>query len=270
MEYGKINVAIVDDNVEFRNILSDYLSIQEHINIVGTGSDGIEALKLIEELNLDLVILDILMPHLDGLAVLERLATLNINPLPKIIVLSTAGQDEITQRAISLGADYYVVKPFDMSVLYQRILKVVSGSTSIGLTKKDLNIPEFTENTLTLKDHRDIELEAADIIREIGISSETKGYKFIREALILAINDLEMLSTTYAELYSTIAKKHNTTPGRVERAIQFAIEISLSKGQSIIINKLFRYAGRRDSDIPTNNEFIASLTHKLMLKNEIK
>ncbi len=116
MEYSKINVLIADDNKEFCNILNDYLLNQSDIVVVGIAKDGIEALKLIEEKKPDLVILDIIMPHLDGLGVLERLNNMNIDPIPNVIVLSAVGQDKITQRAITLGADYYVVKPFDMDV----------------------------------------------------------------------------------------------------------------------------------------------------------
>ena len=132
----KINVLITDDNKEFCNILNDYLSNQKDMVVTGIANDGVEALKLIEEKRPDLVILDIIMPHLDGLGVLEKLNSMNIQPIPRVIVLSAVGQDKITQRAITLGAGYYVVKPFDMDVLTKRIRDMFNDISSSDEVKK--------------------------------------------------------------------------------------------------------------------------------------
>ena len=121
MEGNKISVLIADDNKEFCSILNDYLLNQRDIVVTGIAKDGKEALTLIEQKQPDLVILDIIMPHLDGLGVLERLQSMNLEKFPRIVILSAVGQDMITQRAITLGADYYVVKPFDIEVLIKRI-----------------------------------------------------------------------------------------------------------------------------------------------------
>ncbi|MBE6058125.1 sporulation transcription factor Spo0A, partial [Clostridium sp.] len=128
MEETKINVIIADDNKEFCNILSDYLLNQRDIMVTGIANDGVEALKLVEEKKPDLIILDIIMPHLDGLGVLEKLNSIDITPMPRVIVLSAVGQDKITQRAINLGADYYVVKPFDMDVFTKRIRQMFNNT----------------------------------------------------------------------------------------------------------------------------------------------
>src|SRR3712207_2237447 len=142
MEDSKISVVIADDNKEFCNILNDYLLNQRDIVVVGIAKDGMEALELIEEKKPDLVVLDIIMPHLDGLGVLERLNNMNVNPMPRIIVLSAVGQDKITQRAITLGADYYVVKPFDMDVFTKRIRQMFNNTISNEGVKKATPIIE--------------------------------------------------------------------------------------------------------------------------------
>ena len=130
MKESKISVLIADDNKEFCNILNDYLLSQRDIVVTGIAKDGLEALKLIEEKQPDLVVLDIIMPHLDGLGVLERINSLGLEKTPRVIVLSAVGQDKITQRAITLGADYYVVKPFDMDVFTERIRQMFNSTIS--------------------------------------------------------------------------------------------------------------------------------------------
>ena len=129
MKDSKISVLIADDNKEFCSILNDYLLNQKDIIVTGVAKDGREALELIQERKPDLVILDIIMPHLDGLGVLERLNSMDIEKMPRIIVLSAVGQDKITQKAITLGVDYYVVKPFDMDVFTKRIREMFNGNT---------------------------------------------------------------------------------------------------------------------------------------------
>ena len=131
MEETKINIIIADDNKEFCNILNDYLLTKNEIVVIGIAENGVEALKLIEEKKPDLVVLDIIMPILDGLGVLERLNAINLDPIPHVIVLSAVGQENITQRAISLGADYYIVKPFDMDVLAKRIRQIITDSDDL-------------------------------------------------------------------------------------------------------------------------------------------
>lgn len=139
MENKKINIIIVDNNKDFCNILEDYLSMQKDIVVTGSARNGVEALKLIVEKKPDIVVLDIIMPILDGLGVLERLKSMEINPKPHIIVLSAVGQETIIQRAITLGADYYVVKPFDMEVFIQRIRQILNNKNNRSYLKIPLN-----------------------------------------------------------------------------------------------------------------------------------
>lgn len=269
MEESKISVIIADDNKEFCNILNDYLLNQRDIVVTGIAKDGLEALKLIQEKKPDLVVLDIIMPHLDGLGVLERLNTMNMNPMPKIIVLSAVGQDKITQRAITLGADYYVVKPFDMDVFTKRIRQMFNNTISSDEGKKTVSIVEPEEIKINRSEPVDLESEITNIIHEIGVPAHIKGYMYLREAISMVVNDIELLSAVTKELYPSIAKKFNTTASRVERAIRHAIEVAWSRGQVDTINKLFGYTIHNDKGKPTNSEFIAMVADKLRLKNKV-
>ncbi|AJA47988.1 stage 0 sporulation protein A [Clostridium pasteurianum DSM 525 = ATCC 6013] len=271
MEYSKISVLIADDNKEFCNILNDYLLNQSDIVVVGIAKDGIEALKLIEEKKPDLVILDIIMPHLDGLGVLEKLANINIDPVPNVIVLSAVGQDKITQRAITLGADYYVVKPFDMDVFTKRIRQMFNNTILDSETKKTMPISEKAADVkISQSVPLDLEDEITSIIHEIGVPAHIKGYMYLREAINMVVDNIELLSAVTKELYPSIAKKYNTTASRVERAIRHAIEVAWSRGQVDTINKLFGYTIHNGKGKPTNSKFIAMIADKLRLKNKVK
>jgi two-component system response regulator (stage 0 sporulation protein A) len=269
MDETKIRVVIADDNKEFCNILNDYLLSQRDIVVTGIAKDGLEALKLIEEKKPDLVVLDIIMPHLDGLGVLERLNTMSIDPMPRVIVLSAVGQDKITQRAISLGADYYVVKPFDMDVFTKRIRQMFNNTISNSDSKKTISIVDTSEIKINRPESNDLEGEITNIIHEIGVPAHIKGYMYLREAITMVVNDMELLSAVTKELYPSIAKKYNTTASRVERAIRHAIEVAWSRGQVDTINKLFGYTIHNDKGKPTNSEFIAMVADKLRLKNKV-
>lgn len=275
MEDSKISIVIADDNKEFCNILKDYLSNQKDIEVVGVGKDGVEAVELIEEKKPDLVVLDIIMPHLDGLGVLEKLNSTSLDVMPRVIILSAVGQDKITQRAINLGADYYVVKPFDMEIFVKRIRQMFNNTIS-GESVRINNMPAAHSMGLGIgvqepkKDEPfDLETEITNVIHEIGVPAHIKGYMYLREAITMVVKDMELLSAVTKELYPSIAKKYNTTASRVERAIRHAIEVAWSRGQVETINKIFGYTIHNDKGKPTNSEFIAMVADKLRLKNKV-
>jgi len=271
MEDSKISVLIADDNKEFCSILNDYLLNQRDIVVTGIAKDGREALELIVERKPDLVILDIIMPHLDGLGVLEKLNTMKLEKSPRIIILSAVGQDKITQQAITLGADYYTVKPFDMEVFTKRIREMFTSSSS-----QEMNFRSSyqTSSMISTNENRtktpiDLETEITSIIHEVGVPAHIKGYMYLREAIIMVVNDMELLSAVTKELYPSIAKKFNTTASRVERAIRHAIEVAWGRGQIEAINRLFGYTVHNEKGKPTNSEFIAIIADKLRLKNKV-
>lgn len=274
MEDSKISVLIADDNKEFCSILNDYLLNQKDVVVTGIANDGREALSLIETKKPDLVILDIIMPHLDGLGVLEKLNTMNLEKMPRVIILSAVGQDKITQQAITLGADYYVVKPFDMDIFIKRIREMFNTQP---LTTNTVNRQTMSSqssiisntSSISYNEPVDLETEITSIIHEIGVPAHIKGYMYLREAITMVVNDMELLSAVTKELYPSIAKKYNTTASRVERAIRHAIEVAWGRGQIEAINKLFGYTVHNDKGKPTNSEFIAIIADKLRLKNKV-
>lgn len=266
MESGKVKIVIADDNKEFAGILCEYLKGQSDFEVVGVAKDGIEAVKLVSSCEPDVLVLDIIMPHLDGLGVLEKINAMNNINVPKVIVLSAVGQDKITQRAINLGAEYYVVKPFDMDVFSKRIRMLFSSSQGVSEMRRTTMLsneaaPYIDSNTL--------EAEITNIIHEIGVPAHIKGYLYLREAIQMVIGDVELLSAVTKELYPSIAKKYNTTSSRVERAIRHAIEVAWGRGQIETINKIFGYTINNGKGKPTNSEFIAMVADKLRLKNKL-
>jgi two-component system response regulator (stage 0 sporulation protein A) len=273
MEDSKISVLIADDNKEFCSILNDYLLNQKDIVVTGIAKDGREALDLIVEKKPDLVILDIIMPHLDGLGVLEKLNTMQLEKVPRIIILSAVGQDKITQQAITLGADYYTVKPFDMEVFTKRIREMFSTGSAQESNIRSSYTSSMISNTTTSESKPkapvDLETEITNIIHEVGVPAHIKGYMYLREAITMVVNDMELLSAVTKELYPSIAKKYNTTASRVERAIRHAIEVAWGRGQIEAINRLFGYTIHNDKGKPTNSEFIAIIADKLRLKNKV-
>jgi len=267
MDANKIKILIADDNKDFCSILSEYLEMQDDFEVVGMAKDGIEALDLIVSKRPDVVILDIIMPHLDGLGVLEKLNNMNLEKIPKIIVLSAVGQDKITQKSLALGAEYYVVKPFDMDVFAKRI-KESMGLISPIIEKKGILQPSSISLSSN-KPAQDLETAITGIIHEIGVPAHIKGYIYLREAITMVVNNMELLSAVTKELYPSIARKYNTTSSRVERAIRHAIEVAWGRGRVEVINNLFGYTIHNDKGKPTNSEFIAMVADKLRLEMKI-
>nr|UWI51251.1 sporulation transcription factor Spo0A [Clostridioides difficile] len=265
----KIKIVLADDNKDFCQVLKEYLSNENDIDILGIAKDGIEALDLVKKTQPDLLILDVIMPHLDGLGVIEKLNTMDIPKMPKIIVLSAVGQDKITQSAINLGADYYIVKPFDFVVFINRIRELVSNRvTQVEPKPRPVQETQMTRSDF-VKNVGNIETEITNIIHEIGVPAHIKGYLYLREAIKMVIDNVELLGAVTKELYPSIAKKFNTTPSRVERAIRHAIEVAWSRGKVDTINQLFGYTVHNTKGKPTNSEFIAMIADKLRLEHSM-
>lgn len=268
---NKISVLIADDNKDFCDIIGEFLQKQEDIELVGVANDGIQAVDMILSQNPDVAILDIIMPHLDGLGVLEKLNEQRLETYPKTIMLSAVGQDKITKRAIMLGADYYIVKPFDLELLVKRIKELFYNMESKLERKTSSMIMDSTNSTYQVAPivSKNISLESdiTNIIHEVGVPAHIKGYQYLREAIMMVVNDVELLSGITKSLYPGIAERFNTTPSRVERAIRHAIEVAWSRGRIETINKLFGYTIHDEKGKPTNGEFIAMVADKLRMQS---
>ncbi|MTI79953.1 MAG: sporulation transcription factor Spo0A [Firmicutes bacterium] len=248
-----IKVLIADDNREFCELLKEFVKSQEDLTLAGLAANGIETLELIEQQKPDVVVLDIIMPHLDGIGVLEKISSGTTSVKPKVIMLTAFGQESVTQRAVELGADYYILKPFDFSVLGQRIRQLAQGvEVSEYVTPKTKNL----------------DVAVTNIIHEMGVPAHIKGYHYLRDAILMVINEISLLGAVTKELYPMIAQKYNTTPSRVERAIRHAIELAWDRGNIEMMTKFFGYTINLERGKPTNSEFIAMVADKLRIETK--
>lgn len=259
---GVLNIAIADDNERMVEILDSIVKKDEDLRIVGKANNGEDVYHMIKEKEPDVVLLDLIMPKLDGLSVMERInQDQTIKKHPKFIVISAIGQEGITEDAFNLGAHYYIMKPFDNDMVLKRVRSVKnSGSVrgrQLSFHHQEPQPIEHLENDVT------------DMIHEVGVPAHIKGYQYLRDAIIMVIEEPEMLNSITKILYPTIAKRNQTTPSRVERAIRHAIEVAWSRGNMEIINSLFSYTVSTGKGKPTNSEFIALIADKIRLQHKM-
>ena len=240
--------------------------------VVGRAKDGNEALDMVSSLMPDVLLLDVIMPHLDGIGVLEQMNMIKLNKKPICIMLSAVGQDKVTQRAIELGAEYYVVKPFDIDLLITRIrelknYKPSSQNNNFISREKGISKPQYIDipNNSANKEEN-IEALVTNVIHEVGVPAHIKGYQYLREAIIMVINDIDVINQITKCLYPQIANKFHTTPSRVERAIRHAIEVAWGRGEQKTVENIFGYTISAAKGKPTNSEFIAMISDKLRLE----
>ncbi|MDQ0231912.1 sporulation transcription factor Spo0A [Metabacillus malikii] len=260
---SKIKVCIVDDNRELVGLLDEYLSSQEDIEVLGVAYNGQECLNMLKDKTPDVLVLDIIMPHLDGLGVLEKLRQME-GPQPNVIMLTAFGQEDVTKKAVDLGAAYFILKPFDMEGLASHI-RQVSGNAAPLVKRTSTTIRPANESQGKGKN---LDASITSIIHEIGVPAHIKGYLYLREAISMVYNDIELLGSITKVLYPDIAKKYNTTASRVERAIRHAIEVAWSRGNIDSISSLFGYTVSMTKAKPTNSEFIAMVADKLRLEHK--
>ncbi|RJE89958.1 sporulation transcription factor Spo0A [Paenibacillus sp. 1011MAR3C5] len=267
----KIEVLLADDNREFTNLLSEYISEQSDMHVSGVAYNGEEVIRHLEQSRNvpDILILDIIMPHLDGLGVLERLREMNLSPMPKIIMLTAFGQENITQKAVQLGASYYILKPFDMDILANRIRQLVGNTTFTGSANYNAGSSTIKSNVVPLAKGKNLDANITSIIHEIGVPAHIKGYQYLREAITMVYNNIEILGAITKTLYPAIAEKFKTTPSRVERAIRHAIEVAWTRGNIDSISHLFGYTINISKSKPTNSEFIAMVADKLRIEHKV-
>ena len=258
----KLNIAIADDNALMVQLLDQIVSSDEELRVVGKAGNGEELIDIIKEKKPDVVLMDIIMPKLDGLAVLDRVNHEPEMKKPAFIVISAVGQEKTTEDAFELGADYYILKPFDRDTVLKRIkrarVKRPGVPVKIKAAETNVNEKEYLE--------RNLETDVTNIIHEVGVPAHIKGYQYLRDAIIMSVTDMEMLNSITKILYPTIAKQHQTTPSRVGRPIRHAIEVARSRGKMDRIEELFGYTVSGGKGKPTNSEFIALIADKIRLE----
>jgi len=252
MAAKSIRVWIVEDNAEFAQMLSEYMGSHPELEVSWVATDGEDALARLMQSRVDVVVLDIIMPYLDGLGVLESMRNMSLKP--KIVVLTALGKEETARRSISLGADYYMVKPFDLEILVRRILQ---------MTNQEAAWPSNgVMQTRRAVDSR--EVEVSRLLSWFGLSPHVRGYKYLVDAIGMAIDDPDIRGRVTTELYPGVALHNGTSPQRVERAIRHAIRLIWDKGQRDHVEEFFgRPISTRKK--PTNSEFIACVSETIRL-----
>lgn len=265
---SKLTCAIADDNDRMLQLLGDVLETDPEIQVVGKAHNGEEVINDIKCKQPDVVLLDIIMPKIDGLTVMEIVnQDKNIKKKPAFIVVTAVGQEGITEDAFNLGANYYIMKPFDNNTLLNRIRYIGNnlGRYPVSAAVKKTNIQTKSEDM-----EISLENEVTYVIHEIGVPAHIKGYQYLRDSILMVIKDMDMLNCITKVLYPTIAKKYDTTSSRVERAIRHAIEVAWTRGKIEILDGLFGYTVSNGKGKPTNSEFIALIADKIRLDYKMR
>lgn len=251
----EIRVLLVDDNAEMRRSLHEQLSKQEGLRVVGECANGLEALEALGKGDADVMVLDIIMPQMDGYALMEEMRRQQLPHMPRIIVTTALGRDDFVMRAVELGAKYYMIKPFEGTALVSRI-REVAGQGAPGEI-----IPLGA-----LQRSQTLDEKLSSLFLTIGIPAHIKGYQFLREAVKMVVENPDVINRITKELYPGIGKRFNTTASKVERAIRHAIEVAWSRGRIDTLNRAFGCKVASKEDKPTNGEFIAMIADKLAME----
>lgn len=262
---AELTIAIADDNRQTLNLLGEILEKEEGMRVVGKADNGEDAYNMIVRTNPDIVLLDVIMPRLDGISVMEKVKNnTQMKSCPSFIMVTAASSQDVTEDAFRLGANYYIMKPFSKDVLLDKIHRVSSGRAKAAQANTaERKVVPYLDKAAYME--QNLETDVTQMLHEIGIPAHIKGYQYLRDAIIMSVQDAEMLSSVTKILYPTIAKKHQTTASRVERAIRHAIEVAWSRGKMDTIHALFGYTVSGGKGKPTNSEFVALIADKIRL-----
>lgn len=247
---------IADGGEDFRRLMADTLSRENDIELVAAAGDGLEALSLAGQMKPDVVLLDLVLPKVDGFGLMQRLGEQGSDAVK--IVVSAFYNETMVARCAEAGAYYFVPKPCDLGELIRHIRGAVAPRRKTAPIAMPAAESKSAENSL--------ESAVTEIIHEIGVPAHIKGYQYLREAIILTINDMDIINAVTKVLYPSVAKKYGTTPSRVERAIRHAIEVAWDRGDLETLQRFFGYTVSNIKGKPTNSEFIALIADKLLLQ----
>lgn len=250
MTNNKVKVLIIDESVESANLLKEDLKDNENLEVLAVSTNVEEALYLVKNNNIDVVISEIVLKGKDGFEFIEKAKEMKLNV--KIIILSTLSHQGFIQKAMDLGADYYMCKPYDKDVITKRIFEVMNNDLVVENSDK--------------KRAKNMEEKITNIFITVGIPAHIKGYQFLREAIKMTIQEPEIINSITKKLYPSIAQRFETSASKVERAIRHAIEVAWNRGKIENINTLFGVKVYSNNEKPTNGEFIALVADKLLLE----
>lgn len=252
-----IRVGIADDNLEFCKLLEEFFETTPEIEVVATFHNGLDVVNELPTKDIDVLLLDIIMPQMDGLGVLQWLKEKQQRQGLKIIIFSAFAQEDIARNSVDLGANYYILKPFDLHILTKRIIEIAGSSRPVMLSQ---------DNSVGFS----IESEVNRILESLQIPTHFKGYTYLRDAILLVVEEPTIINEIMKKLYPIIAEKYQTTMHRVERSMRFAIETAWSKGNLRTLHDLFGYCVDDRKGKPTNASFIAKIADKLRMERKIK
>jgi two-component system response regulator (stage 0 sporulation protein A) len=244
-------IFIADSTEEFCAQLTGALQQAEGFEVLGTAGDGETALRCILEMKPQVVVLDLMLSKRDGISILKALAASDHHPA--VLVTSAFVTEYVSAAAANLGARYLMLKPCDATALVERLEEIRTGEHQKAIP-------------LRRGDNSGIEAMVTGIIHEIGVPAHIKGYQYLREAIIIAVNDMDVINAITKVLYPQVAKTFQTTPSRVERAIRHAIEVAWDRGDLDTLQRFFGYTVNSAKGKPTNSEFIALIADKLQLQ----
>ena len=253
----KISVLLADPGEQYRAAYSNAIGQETDMELVAQTDNGLRAEELITKFQPDVVVLDLVLPNLDGLSLLTHLRAKNASS--RVIVTSAICNDQVLMECAELGTTYFMQKPFDPPLLVQRIRQTARPRQRTGGAGTQLAAAEPEPS---------LESVVTDVIHEIGVPAHIKGYQYLREAILLTIDDMDIINSVTKVLYPEVARKFNTTPSRVERAIRHAIEVAWDRGDIETLQKFFGYTVSNIKGKPTNSEFIAMIADCLSLRQK--
>ena len=266
-----VNVVIVDDNPMILNTLDEVISSEAGLSVIGRADNGKDAIDMIKDTQPDVVLLDLVMPQMDGITVVENIKKkTSMLKNPAFIILSAVGGEQMTEEAFQAGANYFLMKPFDKDILVNKIRRIgkrpvrpVPGKVLEAPLKAASPEEAAMNREEYMKEH--LETDITKMLHELGIPAHIKGYQYLRDAISMVVRDREMMEAVTKILYPEIAKKNYTSSSRVERAIRHAIEVAWGRGSLEVIDELFGYTISTGKGKPTNSEFIALIADKICL-----
>lgn len=266
-------VAITDDNQQYAEMVASYLQSKEDIEVVGVAHDGFSCLDLIRSEKPDILLLDMMMKHMDGIAVLDRIQRMEAKP--KVIMLTAMTSDYLVERAMLRGAMDYLMKPFDLECMYERIVEIGRSNYGYGYyqpaEQESMMVAESTAVYQSARSgkienrRKPMEVVVTELMHEMGIPAHLKGYQYLRDALLRVLADESLIGNITKELYPKVADKYDTAPDRVERAIRHAIELAWTRGNVDLMTEFFGYTINLHKGKPTNAEFIAMVADRIRL-----